>query len=132
MRRWTLREIEPAVRSAWGIDTCDPHDLADWHPGNRARGQCGVTALVVNDLLGGELVLGEVLVGGRKVGHHWWNRLDGADVDLTAGQFRPEETVTGGRTVERPPGPVRRCREQYETLRGRVLASLQAEREGIG
>ena len=93
MRRWTLREIEPAVRSAWGIDTCDPHDLADWHPGNPARGQCGATALVVNDLLGGDLVVGE-------------------------------ETVTGGRVVERPPGPVRRCREQYETLLERVLASL--------
>lgn len=121
---WTLSDIEFAVRAAWGTDTCDPVDLNDWHEGNPSRGQCGVTSLVLNDLLGGELVLGEVHVDGRQVGVHYWNRFGGVEVDLTREQFRPDETVTGGRVVERPPGTPHRCREQYEVLRRRVLTRL--------
>ncbi|MBG0562471.1 YunG family protein [Actinoplanes aureus] len=122
-----LELVATILRAAWGADTCDPHDLPDWRPENPARGQCGVTALVVQDLLGGDLVLGEVLVGGVKTGHHYWNRLpDGREADLTADQFRPGETVTGGQVQPRPSDAPRRCREQYELLRHRVLDGLSA------
>jgi hypothetical protein len=122
-------ELRPIFRAAWGSDTCDPHDLAEWRPDNPSRGQCGVTALIVQELLGGDLVLGEVFVGGDKVGHHYWNRLpDGRDVDLTAEQFRPDEVVTGGQVQQRPPDAPRRCREQYELLRRRVLAQTTTEK----
>lgn len=47
-----------------------------------------------------------------------------ADVELTREQFRPEEFVAGGQVVQRPEGPPRRCREEYELLRGRVLAQF--------
>jgi hypothetical protein len=117
--------LEPILRAGWGADTCDPHDLPEWHPGNAARGQCGVTALIIQDLLGGDLVLGDVLVAGDRVGHHYWNRLpDGRTVDLTAEQFHPQEVVTGGQVQQRPPGPPGRCREQYEILRHRVITGL--------
>ena len=118
--------LRPILRSAWGPDTCDPHDLDDWRPDNPARGQCGVTALVVQDLLGGDLVLGEVYVAQARVGHHYWNRLpDGRAVDYTADQFHPGETIVGRRTQQRPPGAPRRCRPQYELLSSRVHAALQ-------
>ncbi|MGI5155650.1 YunG family protein [Microbispora sp. CA-102843] len=117
--------LRPVLRAAWGPDTCDPHDLESWRPDNPARGQCGVTALVVQDLLGGDLILGEVHVDGAKVGHHYWNRLpDGTEVDFTAAQFHPGEVVSGGRVQHRPPDAPRRCREQYVLLRRRVLAAL--------
>jgi hypothetical protein len=117
--------LRPILRAAWGPDTCDPHDLQDWRPDNPARGQCGVTALVVQDLLGGDLVLGEVFVDQSKVGHHYWNRLpDGRDVDFTADQFHPGEVIVGGRVQQRPRDAPRRCREQYELLSRRVLAAL--------
>ncbi len=119
-----IERLRPILRDAWSADTCDPHDLPDWHPGNPSRGQCGVTALVVNDLFGGELVLGEVFSGGSKVGYHWWNVLpDGREIDLTADQFRPDETVVGGARMSRPPGPITRCADQYEVLRTRVLSA---------
>ena len=57
----TREEIEAAVRAAWARDTCDPVDVADWSAANPARGQCGTTALTINDLLGGELLVAEVL-----------------------------------------------------------------------
>lgn len=121
---WTLDDVTRAVRASWGVDTCDPADRADWRPDNPARGQCGVTALVLQDLLGGDLVLGEVHVAGERTGYHYWNRLDGAEVDLTLGQFGAEETVVSGQVVPRPAGPPRRCRTEYELLRDRVLARL--------
>ncbi|WP_026184498.1 YunG family protein [Salinispora vitiensis] len=118
--------LRPVFQTAWGPDTCDPHDLAEWCPGNPARGQCGTTTLVAQELLGGELILGEVHVEGVKTGYHWWNRLpDGTDIDLTAEQFHPGEIVTGGTVRHRPPGaPLTRCRGQYELLRHRVLSTL--------
>lgn len=115
------------IRSSWALDTCAPDNLADWHAGNPARGQCGVTALVLHDLLGGDLMVGEVHVDGVRVDHHWWNRFGaGIEVDLTREQFAPHEIVSAGRIVERPPGPPGYCHDQYEQLRGRVLAALPA------
>lgn len=120
-----LEVLRPIFRASWAADTCDPHDLPAWRPDNPARGQCGVTALIVQELLGGELILGEVFVENVKVGHHYWNRLpDGRHADLTADQFRPDEIIVGGQVQQRPPTAPRRCREQYDILRRRVLAGL--------
>jgi len=55
----------------------------EWSATNPAAGQCAVTALVVNDLFGGDIVRGAGLQGS-----HYWNRLAGGiDVDLTESQF---------------------------------------------
>jgi hypothetical protein len=125
MTGWTLAEVEHAMRAGWGVDTCDPADVADWRPDNPARGQCGVTALVLHDLFGGDLMLGEVRVAGEQTGVHYWNRFgDGLEIDLTRNQFRPEEVITEQRVVVRPDGPPKRCRAQYDLLRERVLRSV--------
>ncbi|MEU8548083.1 hypothetical protein AB0C81_13965 [Streptomyces roseoverticillatus] len=119
-----LTDIEGAVRSSWGVDTCTPEYRSRWTPDNPARDQCGVTALILNDLLGGDLIRGEVRVGGVQTDFHWWNRLgEGVEIDLTREQFRPEEIVTGGVVIPRPP-EIKRLREEYELLRARVLEKL--------
>ncbi|MFJ3702697.1 MULTISPECIES: hypothetical protein [unclassified Streptomyces] len=120
-----LTDIEAAVRDSWGADTTTPVHRPDWDPGNPARDQCGVTALVVNDLLGGELIRGEVRVDGERVDFHWWNRLGaGLEIDLTREQFAPHEIVTDGVAVERP-AEIVRLREEYELLSARVLERLR-------
>lgn len=125
----TADELLPHFLSAWGPDTCYPDSREEWSPDNPSRDQCGMTALVVQDVVGGDLVLAEVHVDGVKVGHHYWNVLpDGSKLDLTGDQFLPEEEVVGGTVVVRPPEGPRRHREQYELLRDRVLASLAASR----
>jgi hypothetical protein len=63
------------VRRAWGADTSV--DSA-WDPQNPARGQCAVTALLVQDWLGGELV--RAVIGDQS---HYWNCVDGKVVDFT-------------------------------------------------
>jgi 8-oxo-dGTP pyrophosphatase MutT (NUDIX family) len=120
-----IETLRASFQAAWGPDTCDPAGLAGWRHDNRARDQCGTTALVVQDLLGGELVLADVHRAGSKIGHHYWNRLpDGTDLDLTAGQFDADESVVGGEVRHRPPDAPRRCRGQYELLRHRIRVSL--------
>ncbi|MEU7581292.1 hypothetical protein AB0B50_27235 [Streptomyces sp. NPDC041068] len=119
-----LTDIEAAVRDSWGADTTTPEHRPHWTTDNPARDQCGVTALVLHDLLGGDLLRGEVHVDGVQTDFHWWNRIgQGYEIDLTREQFAPEEIVTEGTVVVRPP-EIRRCREEYELLRARVLRRL--------
>ncbi|UKY48552.1 YunG family protein [Streptomyces inhibens] len=125
MTPWNLIDLDRAFHASWAADTCSPDDRPLWHPGNPARGQCGITALVVHDLLGGDLVLGDAFAYGQPRGYHWWNRLStGAELDLTREQFGPEETVSPGRVVPRPAGPPARYRAEYELLRDRVMHRL--------
>jgi len=122
----TRQDIETAVRAAWSRDTCDPVDVDDWSAENPARGQCGTTALTVNDLLGGELLVAEVLrTDGTRQGVHWWNRLpDGTEIDLTREQFASHEVIQQPRVLQRPSELPRRAAEQYLTLKRRVLDAL--------
>lgn len=119
----SLAGIEQIFRAAWGADTCDPAETS-WSAANPARGQCGVTSLVLQDLLGGTLLLADVHVDGEKVGHHYWLRLGSVEIDLTRDQFLPSEIVGSPNEVIRPPDAPRRCREQYELLRARVFQAL--------
>lgn len=49
---FTLLEFERPFRQSWGVDTTclTVTDLTKWQPENPAYGQCGPTALVVQDL----------------------------------------------------------------------------------
>ncbi len=128
MTVYLLTDIEQAVRSSWSAETCTPEYRDRWTPDNPARDQCGVTAMVLNDLLGGELVRGEVHVDGVRTDFHWWNRLGaGVEVDLTREQFGPEESVVGGDVIVRlPVTEWSRLQEEYLLLRDRVMGRLGA------
>lgn len=127
MTTWTLTAVDRALRAGWAADTCSPDDVAraPWHPDNPAWGHCDITALVVHDIFGGDLVVGEVHHAGAPVGFHWWNRLaSGVELDLTREQFRLGQSVGAARVVRRPPGPLPRRWAEYELLRARVAARL--------
>ena len=95
----TLSELEQAIRASWSLDTADPEN--DWTPGNPSCGQCDITALVVHDLLGGELLGSDVYLDGERVEGHMWNRLpSGVEVDVTREQFKRGEVI--GEPVARP------------------------------
>lgn len=122
----TLTGIEDALRAGWSIETCDPVDRHEWTPANPSRGQCGATALVLSDLLGGVLLEADVFIDGVQVEYHYWNRLPGGlDVDLTREQFRRGETFSEPReVVPQPPGPAHA--PGYVLLAERVRARLGA------
>jgi GNAT superfamily N-acetyltransferase len=115
----TLGDLEAAIRSSWERDTSDDPD--EWSEDNPARGQCAVTALLVRDLLGGEILIANVLRGGERVERHSWNRLpSGLSVDLTRSQFRNDEEYEEPSVGE----PLLVDRARYELLAERVRARL--------
>jgi hypothetical protein len=123
----SLADLEAVIRRSWSAQTCDPADRADWSAANPALGQCGTTALVLQDLLGGELLTAEVHhADGSRQGHHYWNRLaGGVEVDLTREQFRDGETIGPARVLARPPDlSDARVRVEYETLAAAVRRAL--------
>ena len=120
MRQW-VASVEPIVAESWSRDTSYTPRL--WTPENPATGQCAVTALVVNDLVGGTIIRGMV---GRT--SHYWNDVPGVGrVDLTWSQFpAPTKRPDGGETVGRlrvlmGAGVV----ERYARLLARVLESYE-------
>jgi hypothetical protein len=111
----TLAELETIIRSAWSKDTSDDPD--EWTESNPARGQCGVTAMVVYDLFGGVLLVSDVMRNGARVETHYWNRLpSGLEVDLTREQFNRGElfgepgVIDPGKSPEPKPDSLRRLR----------------------
>lgn len=127
----TLTDIERAVRASWGKDTYPSDARTPWNSDNPARGQCGVVAAVLHDILGGDLMRGEVHVNGERVDYHWWNRLPGGlEIDLTRDQFSQEESITEGVAITRPPNAeMKRLRAEYELLRRRVFDALEPQEE---
>lgn len=69
------------LQQCWSAETSvDPEN---WSEENPAWGQCAVTAMVVFQYLGGQIIRGEY-----EGGSHYWNRLDdGTELDLTLSQF---------------------------------------------
>lgn len=125
----SLRHLEQGLKAAWSAATS--YDARNWSRDNAAYGQCAVTACVVQDYLGGEIVWAEaVLPDGEKVSH-FFNRLNGVEVDLTRGQF-PAGTIIATE-VDYPhaqssrahilayPDTVRR----YETLKHNTARALK-------
>ena len=75
-----VNEIMDALSKSWSLESS-----SKWSENNPAKGQCGVTTLVVNDLLGGEIYKTK-LPGGW----HFYNIINGNRYDFTASQFTDE------------------------------------------
>lgn len=75
-----LMLMEQYLLKCWSLKTS-----SKWSAENPYRGQCGVTALVVNDLFGGEILKTEV--DGQ---WHFYNLIDEKRYDFTSKQFNFE------------------------------------------
>lgn len=86
----TESDLELALKESWCKETSyEPHD---WSSANPAFGQCAVTALVVNDYLGGEIVFADAILPDETKVPHYFNRVDGEEKDFTRTQF-PKGTI---------------------------------------
>jgi hypothetical protein len=122
--RTTLTETAAMIAAAWGADSAW---IDDWDPRNAPRGQCGSTALVLQDLWGGALLRGVVEepaadeITPRRI-VHYWNVIGARDVDFTWEQFAKPARVVLRAPAQRSellcaPWFV----ERYCALRARVL-----------
>ena len=73
----TPQELGPLLARAWSSQTS-----SRWRADKPALGQCGVTALVVHRLCGGDILKTET-----EDGPHFYNRIAGFRHDFTASQF---------------------------------------------
>ncbi|MDM5188119.1 hypothetical protein QUF99_12550 [Bacillus sp. DX4.1] len=65
---------------SWSLESS-----SKWTLDNPAKGQCGVTALVINDLFRGEILKTKV-----PEGWHFYNSINGERYDFTETQFSKE------------------------------------------
>ena len=70
-------KVARALQKAWS-----PASARQWTAENPAAGQCNVTALLVFQLFGGELLKTPL-----PEGDHFYNRIDGRRYDFTNSQF---------------------------------------------
>lgn len=82
--------LEKALLKSWSRETS--YCSAEWNESNPSFGQCAVTALIVNDYFGGDIVWSEVRLPNSQKISHFFNVIDGQEVDLTRSQF-PKGTI---------------------------------------
>ncbi|MCY7752492.1 hypothetical protein MOB25_03915 [Bacillus haynesii] len=75
-----IEQIMKALYKSWSSDSS-----SKWSQDNLAKGQCGVTALVVNDVLGGEIRKTKLTEG-----WHFYNFINGKRYYLTVSQFKED------------------------------------------
>lgn len=85
-----VADLTAAIRSSWSaVTSVSPES---WTASTPSLGQCAVTALVLQDYLGGELQRG--LVGDTS--HYWLQTARGDIIDLTLEQFTNPTVVPTG------------------------------------
>ncbi len=75
--------LRNALFNSWSIETS-----SKWTEQNPAKGQCSVTALIVNDLLYGQIIKTKV-----EESWHYYNYIYGKRYDFTDSQFETSITV---------------------------------------
>ncbi len=85
-----LELLRKALKKSWSKDTCYPPMENEWSMDCPSFGQCYSTAMVLNDYLGGTILVGKFPEGTG----HLWNLIDGEEVDLTRDQFDKFEIVS--------------------------------------
>lgn len=120
-RVFTLSELERAIRESWSAETSSDPD--GWSTENPAYQHCDVTARVVHDYLGGEVLVGGVIRDGVRIDRHAWNRLpSGLEIDLTREQFVAGEEYEEPSVVSEYVGETLPAR--YELFAARVRDRL--------
>ena len=76
-----MNDLFDSIRKSWDVETCYPPLQHKWSPHLPELGQCAVTALLIQERLGGIIVF-------NKKYHHYWNILpEAGEIDLTRKQF---------------------------------------------
>ena len=68
-------QLVEAIVKSWDQLTCHPKVRSKWSSDNPALGQDTVTALLIQDYCGGEILY-------CQRAHHYWNRIDNQEIDL--------------------------------------------------
>ena len=94
-----IKLIESAFQKSWSKETCYPKLQKKWSPQNPALGQCAISALIIQDYFGGDLLYCKHL-------KHFWNKLpNGQEIDLTKSQFPDNTKICVDKVITGEPTP---------------------------
>ena len=82
MKQQKLERVTKALEISWSLKSS-----TKWKKTNPALGQCGVTALVAQDYLGGEIIKTWVEKPGGIALWHYYNLVENQSIDFTISQF---------------------------------------------
>src|SRR5215510_1420343 len=100
------QQVARCLRKSWSLASA-----RQWTKENPAAGQCNVTALLVHELFGGELLKTRL-----PEGDHFYNWISGHRYDFTESQFSRPITYSDSATT------------RYDAERGATAAELAALR----
>jgi hypothetical protein len=123
---FSLTKLETAIKQSWCSETS--YEPESWTKENPAKGQCSVTSLVVQDYFGGEILCAKVtLVNGEEI-NHYYNSINGVEIDLTRAQFGKNDKVGSGFEKKKEYNSTREfmlsnnsCKNRYELLKQKVV-----------
>ena len=122
----TLDDLYNVLLSCWCRETAYPSCQKDWNENDCSYGQCAITAMLVNDMFGGEIYRIRLDDGGT----HYFNIIDGHTIDLTREQFDlydiPIEYSNAEKMAKEYCGKSEDTRKRYELLKTRIVEHLKA------
>jgi hypothetical protein len=126
-----LEALDRALRLSWSAETSA---ATEWTSANQAKGQCAVTACVVQDYLGGDILNTITTMPDGTSVSHYFNLIAGEPVDLTEHQFPPDTRFSEPAPKTKGlPSTRAYClsyehtNQRYQLLRKRVAAHLQGK-----
>lgn len=90
MSTHSIDAIANAICVSWSSATSQDADA--WRPDRPSHGQCAVTSLLLQELVGGDIERVFAVQPDGECVSHWRNRIDGKIVDLTSDQFGSDVT----------------------------------------
>lgn len=97
MKYLSFKAITNGLKRAWSRETCYEPLQKYWSIKNPKLGQCYATSLVLNDYFGGEIVRVKDPSGYS----HYFNVIQGVDLDLTLAQYPVGTVFTDRKCIDR-------------------------------
>lgn len=116
MTKINFETIESLLKKCWSKESSTLYT-----PQNPAKGQCGVTSLVIQDIFGGEIVKTETIEG-----WHYYNRFEDKYIDFTESQFE-RRVIYVNHLSNREEAMQDTNQEQYSYLKKRFTEELNKE-----
>ena len=129
-----INELKEFLEKSWSRETSAYPD--EWSEDNPAWGHCLTgAAIIIQDYFGGEILYAKIKIKSLGLRSHYWNKLNGVEIDLTRKQFPEGVIIPEGKIISREilnqalkilPDFSRR----YEILKTKIEAAKRAKREG--
>jgi hypothetical protein len=123
-----LQAINDALQKSWSTATSS---TGEWNSSNPWLGQCTVSACVVQDYLGGDIVNSVATLSNGKKISHYFNLVNGKYIDLTIQQFSDGTTFSDPKPKQKSFSSTREyclsyenTNKRYEILKAKVAKCI--------